>query len=101
MPNQLDEIIKELEKGPETPIVIPTLPTNIPEVLAQEISDLRVAIESILIWLKITGRFSEAQYNFVFGHVSEIKKGDDEAFEIFLTRSAMELEAKMKSAGLI
>jgi hypothetical protein len=96
----LDEIQNGLENTKAT-----IQPNPIPEdeygIIKQELFDLRNSIESILIWMKITNRLSEAQYNFVFGHISETKKQEDEDLNTFLTRSAIELEKKMKNAGLI
>ena len=79
-------------------------PTNQPDphaAITQELLDLRTSIEAILIWLKITNRLSEAQYSFVFGHVADCKPVLDEPLEEFLTRSAIELDKKLKNAGLI
>lgn len=69
--------------------------------LANEVLSLRHSIESILIFLKITDRMSEAQYRFVFNHVKSTNPIEGEELDDFLTRSAMELEKKMKNIGLL
>lgn len=108
--SSLDEIKAGLENiGLPMPEVInqdPTSPMPMQEAdphlaMKQELLDLRISIESILIWLKITNRLSEAQYRFIFGHVGDTIRRDDEGLNEFLTRSAITLEKKMKDAGLI
>jgi len=103
--SSIDEIKAGLEQPAKLNPMMPVIPgvqeIDVHKVMAQEIIDLRTSMEAILIWLKITNRLSEAQYSFVFGHVASTQKPDDEDLGLFLTRSAIELEKKMKDAGLI
>ena len=100
--------LEEIQNGFETPgqtmIKAASGPVNQVDphaAMIQEMKSLSASVEAILIWLKITNRLSEAQYNFVFGHVVEQKPLQDESLESYLTRSAIELDKKLKNAGLI
>ena len=102
--NTLDEIKDELN----TEICIPknddpkvNVDLKVTPELLMEIKSLRDTVESILIFLKITDRMTEAQYRFVFSHVTQTEPREDEDIDSFLSRSAIELEKKMKNMGLL
>lgn len=97
--NTIDEIEECLNQTPEVTQKIEPTCNEDPVIL--ELRNLRMAVESILIFLKITNRMTEAQYRFVFSHVSQTIPREGETLDDFLTRSAIELEKKMKNLGLL
>jgi hypothetical protein len=99
--NSIDDIDEILSKQVKMPIDKPVVNMNPTGRMTIELRDMRESIESILIFLKITDRMSEAQYRFVFNHVHTTKPNEGEELDDFLTRSAMELEEKMKNMGLL
>jgi len=97
----IDEIDSILSEPVSKTVKEPPINDSPMAELAREVMSLRHSIESILIFLKITDRMSEAQYRFVFSHVETTNPNEGEELDHFLTRSAIELEKKMKNMGLL